>query len=95
MSLDEKAIRKVARLSRIKLNDAEIVPMQDKLNIILGMVEELQSVNTDNVEPLASAMEIIQPLRKDKVTDGDILEKILANAPEELQKFFVVPKVVE
>ncbi len=95
MSLDKETIQKVARLSRIRLNDDEIAPMQGKLNNILGMIEQLQEVDTDNVEPLASVMEINIPLRKDEVTDGDCMDKVLANAPEELQNFFVVPKVVE
>jgi aspartyl-tRNA(Asn)/glutamyl-tRNA(Gln) amidotransferase subunit C len=65
------------------------------LQAILSWIEELREVDTTNVEPLASVTGHSLPLRADKVTDGNKIDDILANAPEQASGFFVVPKVVE
>ena len=95
MSMDEKTVRKVARLANIEIADADIAPIGDKLSGILEWVEQLSEVDTDNVEPLANVVNNELFLREDAVTDGNVRDKVLANAPEETQGFFVVPKVVE
>ncbi len=95
MSLDEKTVRKVARLANIEIADEDIERIGTELSGILAWVEQLSEVDTDNVEPLANVVNIELPLRKDEVTDGDCADKVLANAPEETQGFFVVPKIVE
>lgn len=95
MSLDKKAVQKVASLARIRMNDEELERMAPQLSKIIGFVEQLAEVNTDNVEPLASVVDITLPLREDVVNDGDCIEKVLKNAPEQTQGYFVVPKVVE
>ena len=95
MSLDEKTVRKVARLANIEIADEDVTPIGAKLSGILEWVEQLSEVDTDNVEPLANVVNIDLKLRKDEVNDGDCADKVLANAPEETQGFFVVPKVVE
>lgn len=95
MSIDTNTVRKVARLARIRTTDAEAEVFAGELNKILGMIEQLGEVNTDNVEPMTSVIEMLAPLREDKVADGGMQEKILANAPEQTAGFFVVPKVVE
>ena len=95
MSLNKEDVAKVARLARIRMNDAELEKMAPQLSKIIGFVEQLAEVNTDNVEPLANVVDITLQLREDKVTDGDCTEKVLVNAPEETQGYFVVPKVVE
>ncbi len=95
MSIDTNTVRKVARLARIRTSDAEAEVFAGELNKILKMIEQLGEVNTDGVEPMTSVIEMLAPEREDKVTDGGIPEKILANAPEHTAGFFVVPKVVE
>tara|TARA_R110002095_G_scaffold157638_1_gene136712 strand:- start:3905 stop:4192 length:288 start_codon:yes stop_codon:yes gene_type:complete len=95
MSLDKETVRKVASLARIRMNDEELERMAPQLSKIIGFIEQLGEVNTDNVEPLANVVDITLPLREDAVTDGDCVEKVLKNAPEETQGYFVVPKVVE
>ena len=94
-TLSQKDVAKVASLARIKMSEEELKQYAEKLSGIIGFVEQLDEVNTDNVEPLASVVDISLSLRQDEVTDGDMAEKILANAPETLEGFFVVPKVVE
>ena len=95
MSLDEKTVRKVARLANIEIADSDVERIGNELSGILAWVEQLSEVDTDNVEPLANVVNIDLKLRKDEVTDGDCADKVLANAPEETQGFFVVPKIVE
>lgn len=95
MSIDKNTVRKVAKLARIRTSEAEEETLTKELNNILKLVAQLDEVNTDGVEPLTSVIDMNLPLREDKVTDGGIPQKIVANAPEETAGFFVVPKVVE
>jgi len=95
MSLDKQTVAKVARLARIKVTEEELESYAPQLSGILKWVEQLEEIDTTNVEPLASSGDLTLPLRADEVTDGDCQKDILANAPESLEGFFVVPKVVE
>lgn len=95
MSLDKESVKKVASLARIRMSDEELERMVPQLSKIIGFVEQLAEVNTDNVEPLANVVDITPELRKDVVNDGDCADKVLENAQEETQGYFVVPKVVE
>lgn len=94
-SMDKETVRKVASLSRLEITEAQQEKLAPKLAGILDWVEMLGEVNTDDVEPLANVVNIPLKLRADVVNDGNIQDKVLANAPEETQGFFVVPKVVE
>lgn len=95
MSLDKETVAKVASLARLKMTDAELEKYGPQLSNIIQFVEQLAEVDTDNVEPLASVVDIKLRLREDEVTDGGVQKEALANAPETLEDFFVVPKVVE
>ena len=95
MSLSENEVAKVARLAHIAVPPAELPAMTAEVNGILGWIEKLQAVNTDGVEPLVSVSGMTLPLRKDEVTAGGQAAEIVSNAPESLENFFVVPKVVE
>ena len=95
MSMDKETVAKVARLARIKVTDEELDKYAPQLSHIMGWIEQLSEVNTDNVEPLPSPVDIALPLRKDEINDGGYAEDVLANAPETMEGFFVVPKVVE
>lgn len=95
MALDTDDVRKIARLARIRLADDELAPLADELNRIMTWVEQLNAVNTDNVAPMTSFAPQRLPQRADAVTDGGIPEKVLANAPDRVDDFFAVPKVVE
>lgn len=95
MSIDKETIRRVARLARIKIEEESIEPTVKKLQSVMGLVEQLAEVDTDNVEPLRNVVDIKLKLRNDEITDGNCQEKVLANAPEHTQGFYVVPKVIE
>ena len=95
MSLDKSTVAKVARLARLEMDDDRLEFFGGQLNRILGFVQTLGEVNTDNVAPLANVSEIALTLREDVVTEGNQARAVLQNAPESAENFFVVPKVVE
>jgi aspartyl-tRNA(Asn)/glutamyl-tRNA(Gln) amidotransferase subunit C len=95
MSVSNEQVRHIAKLARIAMSDEEIERLAPELNNILGWVEQLEEVNTDGVEPLATVIDQKMRLRDDVVTEGDIRDEILANAPEAQHGFFAVPKVIE
>ena len=95
MSVDEKTVRHVAKLARIAMSDAEIAALVPELNQILGWVDQLAEVDTDGVEPLTAVIEQKLRLRDDVVTDGDLRDQVLADAPDAQHGFFAVPKVIE
>lgn len=95
MSLDIKSLKKVASLARIRMSDEELESYASQLSKTIGFVEQLSEVNTDNIEPLANVVDIAPELREDIANDGGFSDKILANAPEETQGYFVVPNVIE
>jgi aspartyl-tRNA(Asn)/glutamyl-tRNA(Gln) amidotransferase subunit C len=96
MSIDEKTVRKVAKLARLALPEERVAPMAKELNGIMAWIEQLNEVDVEGVEPMTSAVEGLSlPMRDDVVTAGDDPEKVLKNAPKSEDGFFVVPKVVE
>ena len=95
MSVTPDDVRKVARLSRIKISDERVEPMAQELNGILNWIEQLNEVDVEGIEPMTSVVEMNLPMRADEVTDGNRPEDVLANAPDSADGFFVVPKVVE
>jgi aspartyl-tRNA(Asn)/glutamyl-tRNA(Gln) amidotransferase subunit C len=95
MSVTSQQVRHIAKLARIGMDDAQIEALVPELNNILGWVEQLAEVNTDGVEPLTAVIDQKLRLRDDIVNDGDIRDKVLANAPEAQHGFFAVPKVIE
>ena len=95
MTLDRAAVRHIAMLARIRVSDQEADALVGDLGKILAWVEQLGEVETSGVEPMASVVARKLPRRADEVTDGDIRDRLLANAPEPALGFFTVPKVVE
>ena len=95
MKIDKNTINKIARLSRIKLDDKESEDYIKDLNSILDWVEQLNEVNTENVEPLSNISSSILPKREDVSKDTNSSDEILENAPDKLEGFFAVPNVVE
>ncbi len=95
MSVTPDDVRKVARLSRIKISEERVEPMTQELNGILSWIEQLNEVDVEGVEPMTSVVETSLPMRKDDITDGNRQDEVLANAPNSADGFFVVPKVVE
>lgn len=94
-NIDRATVAKIARLARIKIEDDKLEPLAGELNNIIGWVEQLSEVNTDNIEPMASVVDAKLRWREDKVTDGNKAESVLKNAPNAEYGFFAVPKVIE
>lgn len=95
MALDEATVARIARLARIEVDDDRLPGLAAELSNILGWVEQLGEVDTENVEPLRAVMPIPSRKRDDVVTDGDRQDDVLKNAPRAHDGFYVVPKVVE
>ncbi len=95
MSIDGATVRRIAHLARIKVEDGEIDHLAGEINSILGFVEQLKEVNVEGIEPMTSVTPMKLPLRDDVVTDGENANKVLMNAPQSEEGFFLVPKVVE
>ena len=95
MAIDTQTVRRVAFLSRLKIDDDKIEDTKDEFNKILAWVEELNEVNTDGVEPLVSVNQTNLTMRQDEITDGNQPEAVLANAPLQEYGYFAVPKVIE
>jgi aspartyl-tRNA(Asn)/glutamyl-tRNA(Gln) amidotransferase subunit C len=95
MSLTREDVRKISFLARIRIADDEQEALAGELNNIIGWVEQLSEVDTDGVEPMTSVAEMTMAQRIDEITDGNVTEQVLANAPDREGDFFTVPKVVE
>lgn len=95
MSIDLQTVKKIASLSRISVTDAEAEAMVPEFNNILGWVEQLGEVDVTGVEPMTAVIPNHQRLRVDAVTDGNVRDNVLANAPQAEHGFFAVPKVIE
>ena len=95
MTIDKDTVVRIARLSRIAMEDDALEPMAEELNGILAWVEQLGEVDTEGVEPMTGAIAATLPQRDDSAQEGAPTDDLLANAPEANDGFFVVPKVVE
>ncbi|HEY6662864.1 MAG TPA: Asp-tRNA(Asn)/Glu-tRNA(Gln) amidotransferase subunit GatC [Sphingomicrobium sp.] len=95
MSVSNDQVRHIAKLARIAMSEQELERLGPELNAIIGWVEQLAEVDTDGVEPLTAVIDQKLRLRDDAVTDGDIRDQVLANAPAAQHGFFAVPKVIE
>ena len=95
MHVDEATVRRIARLARIKVTDADVPGLQKDLSGLLNWVKQLDEVDTNEVEPMTRVVPIELKKRKDEVTDGEIADDVTRNAPQTEDHFYVVPKVVE
>jgi aspartyl-tRNA(Asn)/glutamyl-tRNA(Gln) amidotransferase subunit C len=95
MSIDVETARRVAKLARIRVEEADLPALAGEFNTILGFIEELAEVDVEGVEPMVSVTPMRLKRRDDIVTDGNRQAQVLANAPDAREGFFAVPKVVE
>ena len=95
MKIDKNTINKIAKLSRIKLEEKEADSLIKDLNSILDWVDQLNEVNTEKVEPLSNISLSNLPKREDISENKNDSKEILSNAPDKLEGYFAVPKVVE
>ena len=95
MSIDTKTAGRVAKLARIKVEEADLPALAQEFTNILGFIEQLNEVDVEGVEPMTSVTPQRLYRRDDAVTDGDQQAAVLANAPDARERFFAVPMVVE
>ena len=95
MSVDADTVRRIAHLARIAVTEAEVPHLQGELNAMLAFVEQLSEVNIEGVEPMTSVTPMEMKKRADVVTEPNIVDDILRNAPASEGHYFLVPKVVE
>ena len=97
MTIDVETVKKVAFLSRLRVDDDKVEDIKNEFNKILNWVSELSEVNTDGVQPLVSVNQTMLEMRADVVTEGNQVQEILANAPMEefMGGYITVPKVLE
>ena len=95
MSIDIDTARKVAKLARIRVEEADLPALAGELSGILGFMEQLNEVDVTGIEPMTSVTPMRLARRADVVTDGGYPAQVLANAPDAREGFFAVPKVVE
>jgi aspartyl-tRNA(Asn)/glutamyl-tRNA(Gln) amidotransferase subunit C len=95
VSLDRNTVRTIAQLARIRVADEQLDVLAGELSGIIQWVEQLAELDTSGVEPMTSVTAMTLKLRADDVTDGGVRNAVLANAPETVEGFYAVPKVVE
>lgn len=95
MSVDSATVRRIAHLARIAVADDEIEHLRGELNAILAFVEQLSEVDVTGVEPMTSVSPMTMKKRVDTITDGEMADLVVKNAPASEDHFFLVPKVVE
>jgi len=94
-SFSTEDVQKVAKLARLKLSDAEVQSLAEQMGHVLGYVEILNELNTDEIEPLANAVELTNVLRADEVAESLPREAALSNAPKTDGKYFLVPQILD
>ena len=95
MSIDVETAARVAKLARIRVEQDALPALAQEFNTILGFIEQLGEVDVEGVEPMTSVTPMRLKRREDVVTDGNMQQRILSNAPDAREGFFAVPKVVE
>ncbi|GAB6053003.1 Asp-tRNA(Asn)/Glu-tRNA(Gln) amidotransferase subunit GatC [Magnetospira thiophila] len=95
MALDKDEVRKIARLARIRVPEEELDSLAGEMSQLIDWVEQLGEVATDGVAPMSSVVHVTLPQRDDVINDGGYPDRVLANAPDRVDDFYTVPKVVE
>ena len=93
--LSPAEIRRIARLARIEVDDAQVAALAPELNAILGLVERMQAVDTAGVEPMSHPQALSQRLRPDAVVEPDLRADYQSVAPQVEDGLYLVPKVLE
>lgn len=95
MPLSHDQIRRLAQLARIAVRGEDAEPVRERLNRVLVLIDQLRAVDTSGIEPMSHALDIVQPLREDKVSEGEERERFQSAAPAVAQGLYLVPKVIE
>jgi aspartyl-tRNA(Asn)/glutamyl-tRNA(Gln) amidotransferase subunit C len=95
MSLSLEQVERIARLARIAVSPEEARAVMEQLNRVLGLIDQMQAVDTRGIEPMSHALDVVQRLREDAVTEADRRDEYQAIAPAVERGLYLVPKVIE
>ncbi len=95
MALDKSEVEKIAHLARLQLSEEDVGEVTKRITDILALIDQMQSVDTDNVEALAHPLDVVQRLRADEVTESNQRDELQKLAPLSEQGLYLVPKVIE
>jgi aspartyl-tRNA(Asn)/glutamyl-tRNA(Gln) amidotransferase subunit C len=95
MSLTPDQLQRIALLARIDVSPEEAQGVTERLNRVLGLIDQLQAVDTQGIEPMSHALDVVQRLRPDAVTEADRRDDYQKGAPAVEQGLYLVPKVIE
>ena len=95
MSIQREDVEKIARLAKLQINEEQLETVASELSNILGLVDQLKAVNTDNIEPMAHPTDAVQTLRADQVTETNNREAFQEIAPATENGLYLVPKVID
>lgn len=95
MALDKSELEKIAHLARLHITKAESEEVMLRITDILALIDEMQSINTNDVAPLAHPLDLLQRLRTDEITERDYRDELQSLAPEAQDGLYLVPKVIE
>ena len=95
MALDKSEVGKIAHLARLHISEAEADEVTNRISDILVLIDQMQSLDTDAIEPLAHPLDVVQRLRVDEVTEQDRRDQLQTLAPNSEDGLYLVPKVLE
>lgn len=95
MALDKAEVEKIAHLARLHISEADSEEVTTRITDILSLIDEMQTIDTDSVVPLAHPLDMVQRLRADQVTETNNREQLQALAPNSQDGLYLVPKVIE
>ena len=95
MALDKSEVEKIAQLARLHVDAGEAEEVAQRISDILELINKMQAVDTDNIEPLSHPLDAVQRLRPDQVTETDRRDELQTIAPSTEAGLYLVPKVIE
>ena len=95
MALDKNEVAKIAQLARLHVNDSEAEEVASRISDILELINRMQAIDTENIEPLSHPLDAVQRLRADEITESDRRDELQTIAPASESGLYLVPKVIE
>lgn len=95
MALDKAEVEKIAHLARLHISEADTEEVTTRITDILTLIDQMKTVDTESVEPLAHPLDMVQRFRADAVTETNTREQLQDLAPESQDGLYLVPKVIE
>ncbi len=95
MALDKTEVEKIAHLARLHISESETIDVTTRITDILTLIDQMQSVDTEAVEPLAHPRDMVQRLRADEITEENQRDTLQQLAPTSEDGLYLVPKVLE